>query len=159
MRVLLISANQEHFPEPVFPLGTVYVANALMRYGVSVRIFDTGLYHFPMHSLQKEILRFRPDRIGISLRNIDNAAYPVTRFYLPCYEKMVNTIRSKNSVPIVLGGSAFSLFPEEIMGFLKADQVLEGRAKQKLFDSGRTVTRKFTARCSLIYVLSSSRKI
>lgn len=132
MRVLLISANQEHFPEPVFPLGTVYVANALMRYGVSVRIFDTGLYHFPMHSLQKEILRFRPDRIGISLRNIDNAAYPVTRFYLPCYEKMVNTIRSKNSVPIVLGGSAFSLFPEEIMGFLKADSGIRGEGEAEV---------------------------
>ncbi len=27
MRVLLVSANREHFPEPVFPLGASYVAS------------------------------------------------------------------------------------------------------------------------------------
>ncbi len=132
MRILLISANQEHFPEPVFPLGIVYVANALMRYGASVRIFDAGLYHFPLHSLQKEIMKFRPDRVGISLRNIDNAAYPSTRFYLPDFEKIIKTIRSLNSIHIVLGGSAFSLFPEELMEFLKADAGIRGEGEAEV---------------------------
>jgi hypothetical protein len=31
MRILLISANTETFPEPVFPLGAAYVANALQE--------------------------------------------------------------------------------------------------------------------------------
>jgi len=31
MRVLLVSANRESFPEPVFPLGAAYVASEHQR--------------------------------------------------------------------------------------------------------------------------------
>ncbi|MDA8103903.1 MAG: radical SAM protein [Nitrospiraceae bacterium] len=124
MRILLISANREPFPEPVFPIGLAYVAGSLERSGVEVRIFD--MRHGSTSSLQKEITRFRPDRIGISLRNVDNAAYPFFRFYLPSYLTLIQSVRAVIDVPVVLGGSAFSLFPEEINAYLKADGGLKG---------------------------------
>ena len=125
MRILLISANTEPFPEPVFPIGAVYVADALQRAGAQVRIFDMR-HNNSGASLKKELATFHPDRIGISLRNVDNAAYPATRFYLPTYASLVKSVRAFCYAPIILGGSAFSLFPGEITAYLGADGGVRG---------------------------------
>ena len=124
-RVLLISANREPFPEAVFPIGAVYVANALQKAGCGVRIFDVR-HHSGPASLRQEILNFGADRIGISLRNIDNAAYPATRFYLPFYAELVKSIRAACDTPVILGGSAFSLYPDELLDHLAADGGIRG---------------------------------
>lgn len=120
-RVLLISANREHFPEPVFPLGAAYVASALVRQGMRVRVFDAGASPFPLRSLHREIWALRPEFIGLSLRNIDNAAYPFTRYYVDGYVRLMRALRRDSSSPVLLGGSAFSIFPEELMQLLRAD--------------------------------------
>ncbi len=131
MRILLISANKEPFPEPVFPLGAVYVGNALLRAGAQVRIFDMR-HHMFFTTLKKEITFFRPDYIAISLRNVDNAAYPATCFYLPWYASLVGRVKAICNVPVILGGSAFSLFPEEIARQTGADGGVVGEG-EKLF--------------------------
>jgi radical SAM superfamily enzyme YgiQ (UPF0313 family) len=130
LRVLLISANREHFPEPVFPLGTVYVASALVRQGMSVRIFDAGTSSFPLPSLHREIKAWQPHLIGLSLRNIDNAAYPCTRHYVDWYRKIVAVVRRKSSAPLFLGGSAFAIFPEELLRLLKAEGGVVGDGEE-----------------------------
>jgi len=127
-RILLISANQEPFPEAVFPIGSVYVGNAFQMAGARVRIFDMR-YHSGISSLQKEIATFQPDRIGISLRNVDNVSYPAVRFYLPSYADLVKSIRTICNIPIILGGSAFSLFPYEITAYLGADGGINGEGE------------------------------
>ena len=33
MRVLLVSANREHLPDPIFPLGLAYIAAAVSKAG------------------------------------------------------------------------------------------------------------------------------
>ncbi len=141
MRILLISANREPFPEPVFPLGPVYVADALQKAGATVRIADMRGRVFGQ-SLRREITDFRPDRIGVSLRNVDNAAYPAVRFYLPSYASLMNSIRASSDSPIILGGSAFSLFPEEMCSSLGADSGVQGEGENAApvfqdFDTGR----------------------
>ena len=142
-RILLISANRETFPEPVFPIGLVYVANALQIAGAKVRIFDMR-QHSCISSLQKEIATFQPNSIGISLRNVDNAAYPAARFYLPSYAALVKSILSVCKVPIILGGSAFSLFPHEMKAHLKADGGVKGEGENAAeifqeFNQGRII--------------------
>src|SRR3990172_5371789 len=97
-RVLLISANREHFPEPAFPIGAAYVASALLRSGAEVRIFDAGLTRFPSRSLRREIVSFTPRIIGLSLRNIDNAAYPCTQHYAPGCLEIGKAIRRVSKV-------------------------------------------------------------
>jgi radical SAM superfamily enzyme YgiQ (UPF0313 family) len=128
MRILLISANTEPFPEPVFPIGTVYVANALQEAGADVRIMDMRLTNSGT-SLKKELKTFRPESIGISLRNVDNAAYPCTRFYLPSYAVLIKSLRDCCNAPIILGGPAFSLFPDEIAAYLGADGGVKGEGE------------------------------
>lgn len=143
-RILLISANREPFPEPVFPIGSVYVGNALQMAGARVRIFDMR-HTSSISSLQQEIRTFQPDRIGISLRNVDNVAYPAVRFYLPSYAALVKSIRTICNVPIILGGSAFSLFSHEIAAHLEADGGVRGEGENAagLFqelNQGRIIT-------------------
>lgn len=128
MRILLISANREPFPEPVFPLGLMYISRALLETGAQVRIFDMR-QHFALSSLRKVLFEFRPDRIGISLRNVDNSAYPSVRFYLPFYKALIQSVRNLCDAPIILGGSAFSLFPEEIAAYLGADGGIKGEGE------------------------------
>ena len=121
MKVLLVSANRERFPEPVFPIGPAYTASALQREGWSVRMFDAGMARSPGPSLRREIESFRPEFVGVSLRNVDNAAYPHTRCYLPGYVRIVAEIRASTQAPLLLGGSGFSLFPGELMELLRAE--------------------------------------
>jgi radical SAM superfamily enzyme YgiQ (UPF0313 family) len=144
MRIFLISANTESFPEPIFPIGVVYTANALQGDGAEVAIYD--MKHHPTgNSLEKELAAFRPDRIGVSLRNIDNAAYPANHFYLPSYRALIGRIRALSRAPVILGGAAFSLFPEELISGLGADGgvVGEGELSGELFrEPGRGVLYK-----------------
>jgi radical SAM superfamily enzyme YgiQ (UPF0313 family) len=128
MRIFLISANTEPFPEAVFPIGAVYVANALQEAGAQVRILDMRLTSAGT-SLRKELNAFRPDRVGVSLRNVDNAAYPCTRFYLPSYAALIESIRDCCNTPVILGGPAFSLFPGEIAAYLGADGGVKGEGE------------------------------
>ncbi len=141
MRILLISANREPFPEPVFPLGAVYVGNALMRAGARVRIFDMR-HHLFFTSLKREIIDFRPDYIAISLRNIDNVAYPASRFYLPAYASLAEKVKAICKAPIILGGSAFSLFPEEIAQQMGADRGVIGEGEKLFWMLPREGSRK-----------------
>ncbi len=129
-RILLVSANREHFPEPVFPLGAAYVASALSRNGMDVRIFDAGTTHLPFLSLIKELKTFHPDIVGLSLRNIDNASYPFTRCYMNGYVSLMDTIRRYSSVPVFVGGSAFSIFPYELLSILGADAGVAGDGEE-----------------------------
>ncbi len=129
-RVLFVSANREHFPEPVFPIGAAYVASALAREGMTVRLFDAGISLFPLRSLRREIERYRPELIGVSLRNVDNASYPRTRYYVDGYRDLVTALRNASSAPLFLGGSAFSIFPEELMRHLGADAGVVGDGEE-----------------------------
>src|SRR5262249_51202068 len=60
----------------------------------------------------------RPDVIGISLRNVDNCAYPDTVSYLPHYRRVVEACREASAAPLVLGGSAFTPLPSHYLGAL-----------------------------------------
>lgn len=137
-KVLLISANKEHFPSPVFPLSLAYMSGAMESKGFSVRIFDAGRERHPNKMLRDALCSFRPDSVGLSLRNIDNVSYPATRFYVPDYLELVETIRSYNPSRLLLGGSAFSIFPEELIRLLGADAgiVGEGEAETERFRDG-----------------------
>jgi radical SAM superfamily enzyme YgiQ (UPF0313 family) len=121
-RVLLVAANREQFPEPVFPLGAAYVAGALEAHGHDVRLFDAGLARRPLPALRRAVAEHAPDVVGLSLRNVDNAAYPHTRSYIGWYEELAGAARS--AVParsLVVGGSAFAIFPHELLRLLDAD--------------------------------------
>src|SRR5262249_26043525 len=111
MRVLLVSANQERSPDPVAPLGLCYVATAVADAGHDVEVVDLCFRPDVETAIAESVDALRPEAIGVSLRNVDNCAFPDTVSYLPHYRRVVAACRAASEAPIVLGGSAFTTMP------------------------------------------------
>jgi radical SAM superfamily enzyme YgiQ (UPF0313 family) len=128
VKVLLISANTVTEPYPVYPLGLDYVAGALMPKH-RVRILDLNANDSPT-ALSDAIGEFEPDMIGVSLRNIDTTDITHPKGFVPEYRKLVERIRTLSKAAIALGGSGFTLFPEEMMTSLGADYGIVGEGER-----------------------------
>ncbi len=134
MRVLLISPNKEQIPDPVFPLGLAYIASALRKHGHDVQTADLCFCDNADSFLRDCISSFRPEVIGVSIRNIDDVAYPKKHSYLHEYKEAVEAARKYSDAPVVLGGSGFTIMPELFMKYLKADFGIAGEGEQAFPD-------------------------
>jgi radical SAM superfamily enzyme YgiQ (UPF0313 family) len=144
-KVLLISANREFMPYPVFPLGVAYVESALAQAGHETLVFDVNC-HEPgetARALADAVGRFRPDVIGVSIRNIDNLTYPISQSYLNDIRLLIETSRTAApSAPIILGGAGYSLFPLEALEVLGADVGVVGEAEGRVPAVIESLTRQ-----------------
>jgi radical SAM superfamily enzyme YgiQ (UPF0313 family) len=129
MRVLLISANTEKINMPTLPLGLACVAAAAQKAGHEVTIVDLMTEKDARSVLRGAIEGFRPDLIGISVRNIDDQNMAHTRFLLDPVKEIVAVCRSFSEAKIVLGGAGYSIFPEVALSFLGADMGIQGEGE------------------------------
>lgn len=144
MRVLLISASQGIGIQPVVPLGALYVAAALEKENYLVEILDLGFSKDPLKDIRRAILEFSPDVTGISIRNI--AETNKLNHLYGCYCEIVKEVK-KNSI-VVLGGSGFSLFPNEILEHTGADYGIVGEGEYKFIKLLEAIKqRKLSQRC------------
>jgi radical SAM superfamily enzyme YgiQ (UPF0313 family) len=79
--------------------------------------------------------------IGISLRNIDDVAYPKKHSYLAEYKSTIKSLRKYSRAPIVLGGSGFTIMPEAFMSELGADFGIVGEGEKAFPELLRKMTR------------------
>jgi radical SAM superfamily enzyme YgiQ (UPF0313 family) len=128
MKVLLVSANTLKEPYPVYPLGLDYVTGAIAA-DHQVQIVDMNSLG-DLDSLAAVIEEFSPDVIGISLRNIDNTDTTDPRGFISQYREIIDVIRNHTDVPLVLGGSGFTIFPDETMKALDADFGIIGEGER-----------------------------
>lgn len=110
-RILLVNFNTYDQPYPVYPVGLAYIEGALREDGHLTEIWDSIP---PGESLEQAALRFQPDFIGLSLRNIDNVQAHNPISFIDDLLACVAKLRVVSSAPMILGGSGFSIFPEEI---------------------------------------------
>lgn len=131
MRVLLVSANQEHDPDPVVPLGALLVAQAVRDAGHQVRLVDACfLGEGFADELARACTAFAPEVVGLSLRNVDDVAWPRARSFRPAYEAAMRVLRAHApQAPVVLGGSAFTLFPGRWLAALGAEAGVIGEGE------------------------------
>lgn len=130
MRVLLVSANRERIPDPIFPLGLAYIAAALRYAGHTLQVADLCFGRHPLRALKAGVAAFRPDVIGVSLRNVDNAAYPRTVDYLDRHRQLIDSLHAISAAPVVLGGSGFSIVPHAYMQVLQGDWGIAGEGER-----------------------------
>ncbi|MCM0083087.1 radical SAM protein [Geomonas sp. Red32] len=130
MDVLLVSANRERNPYPVFPLGLSFLAGPLERHGHRLRVLDLGFAADPGGELAAALDEFAPQVVALSLRNIDNVTYPGSRSYVAEAKELAERCRGRALV--VLGGSGFSLMPVELMARLDADYGVVGEGEEAL---------------------------
>lgn len=113
-RLLLVSANRETSPYPVFPIGVWVLAQYLQRLGIEVEVADL-LQLGGWEGLEPILAARPPDRIGVSVRNVDNLSWPDTVSYLPELDR--GMARLKQAVPaerIAVGGAGYSIFGEAL---------------------------------------------
>ncbi len=128
MKILLISANTLTTPYPVYPLGMDYVAAAIST-SHDVRVIDMNAFGdtgFPDDMIDA----FSPDIIGLGLRNVDNTDISDSNGYIVRYRELVNRIRKCSNALLVLGGSGFTIFPNEMMKALDADYGIVGEGER-----------------------------
>lgn len=140
MRCLLISINTVTTPYAVHPLGIAQLSGALSRHGHEVAQFDV-LVQPDKAALAQTLQAYQPDLVGISIRNIDTEDSTDPQFFLHGVRDIVAMIRAASVAPIVVGGSAFSLFPQDIMALSGADYGIIGEGEQSLCDLADALER------------------
>lgn len=125
-RILLISVNRCNFPYPVFPLGLAHLSSTLIAAGYETKLYDMQV---DSDDIIEVIGRFKPDCIGLSLRNIDDIQINNTSFYAPLLSEVAEKMRTNSVAPLVLGGSGFSLFPDKLLEITKADFGIYGEGE------------------------------
>ncbi|MCK5681429.1 lipid biosynthesis B12-binding/radical SAM protein [bacterium] len=133
-RVLLISTNRATTPYVVYPLGMAVIAGALTKVGHQVEQLDMLATENDENRLQKTITEFAPDFICLSLRNIDNvdSISGDAGWFLEQSRTTVADVRALSKAPLIIGGPAFSLMPEAILDYLKADYGVIGEGEEAL---------------------------
>jgi radical SAM superfamily enzyme YgiQ (UPF0313 family) len=144
MDVLIIATNRHRHPMPVLPLGACLIAEATEKAGHQVRVLDLMFARHPVRLAAAEIRAFRPAVIGLSVRNIDNNDMAHPAFYPEELPSLLAAVRRVSAAPVVLGGAAVSVMPEELLRFTGATcavcgegemvfpELLEGLAQGRL---------------------------
>ena len=141
-KVLLVDTNTTHFNEaaPVYPIGLDYLQGALKQAGytdtviLDLRLAGVNLSTFTQREARRleiiaqKVRETRWDVIGIGIRNIDSTCSPQAAqlnldYYLPQVKTYVDCVQAANDnkAHIILGGSGFSMMPNEILDYLGGD--------------------------------------
>lgn len=133
MRVMLINSNTERSPWPVPPIGACSVATSVQEAGHEVRFVDLCFEDYPAAVVRREVAAFRPEVIGISVRNIDNVDWQNPVFYLPQVKRnVVDPCRELSDCPIVIGGPSAGIMPGELLDYLGADYLIRGDGEEAM---------------------------
>lgn len=128
MKILLASVNRCMDPYPVYPLGISVVARALRLAGHETAQFDCLAEGVNCEAaLRAAIETFKPDAIGVSVRNIDSVDSTASHDdYLADAARICRVCRSASAAPLFLGGAGFSIQPDEILAICGADYGIAG---------------------------------
>lgn len=134
MRILVISGSRAKLPDPVYPLGAAIIATALREAGHEIGCFDALRHGRPGEALEGVLKSFEPEVCLLSIRNIDDTAFPNASNYFEDHELLAGVVRSWKSVPLVVGGAGFSLMPEVFLDRLGADYGVVGEGEKAALD-------------------------
>ena len=131
MRVLLIYFSQARYLLPAPPIGLSHVASAARDAGHEVRLLDLLHSRRPRVDLLRALEDFRPDVVGISVRQLDNLARQRLEWHLDGLAEHLATIRSASSATkIVLGGPAITVLGRAALVHLDADYAVVGEGEE-----------------------------
>ncbi|GAA5159963.1 B12-binding domain-containing radical SAM protein [Viridibacterium curvum] len=131
MRVLLIYSNQSREVEPAAPIGLSYVAAATRAAGHVVQLLDLAFSADIHTALRNSIATFRPEAVGLSIRNIDNVISQRFESPLAALQAQAAVIRDAcgPDVPLILGGPSISILGAQALPLFQADFAIVGEGE------------------------------
>ena len=116
MRVLMIATNRHHrlmsrMEARPLPIGMAYVAGHLDQTRHSIKVLDLMFSDDYLADVDNAIKDFRPDMVGISVRNLSTGSYMDPQWALPTSKEVIQKVRDTTQAPIVCGGPAFNALP------------------------------------------------
>lgn len=133
MKVLLVNPNRFSAP-PAPPIGLEYVAASIMKDGHEVRVLDLFFSDDLQADMERAITSFRPDIVGVTVRNIDSVLYQGNEFYLDGIRDIVQYLKTSHGLRVLVGGAGMSADPEGILEYLGADYGVAGPAEGTISD-------------------------
>ncbi|MDD3875252.1 MAG: radical SAM protein [Bacteroidales bacterium] len=111
-KLLLVSANQMKAPYPVYPLGVSYLYAYLNTHleNFEIKIFD--FIDKNEDDYISFLRKYKPDYVGVSLRNIDDVNVYIQESFIQHYKTIVDNTRTHSDAIVIIGGSGYSIFPE-----------------------------------------------
>jgi len=131
MKVLLVNPNRYKSP-PVPPIGLEYLASSLEAKSHDAGILDLCFSEFPYNDIDNAVASFKPDVAGITVRNVDTVLYHTNEFFLDEIKDIVNHIKSRHGLEVIIGGTGVSSNPSGILEYLNADYAIAGPAEDTI---------------------------
>ena len=128
--VLLVNPNR--MKPPVTPIALDYLAHALSTHGIQADVLDLCLCQNWKAAIDTYFTNGVVDAVGVTLRNIDDTTFASQEFFLPDFKEVTDYLRSRTSAPIVLGGSGFSIMPEDVLSYCDLDLGIVGDGEESL---------------------------
>jgi radical SAM superfamily enzyme YgiQ (UPF0313 family) len=139
MRILLVNTNSFRYLSPP-PLGLAYLSAALKEHGHQPHLLDLMFEKHPERALNAALDDVDPSLVGFSIRNLDNQSMLVLRNPLPAVRGLVALARARG-VTTVLGGTAFTTMPVEMLEYMEADYGIAGEGETGLPQLADDLTR------------------
>jgi len=133
MKVLLINPNTYKSP-PVPPIGLEYIAASLEGKGHTAEITDLCFSDGFHEAIDRAVISFKPDIVGITIRNVDTVLYHTNEFFLNEIRDVVNQIKARHGLRVIAGGTGISANPEGILEYLNADCAIVGPAEDTIHE-------------------------
>jgi radical SAM superfamily enzyme YgiQ (UPF0313 family) len=76
---------------------------------------------------------FRPDYTGVSLRNVDDVDSTSRTSFIRGYREITEIIKRTVTTRMIIGGSAFSIYPKELFSFFEPEFGITGEGEESLF--------------------------
>ena len=125
MKIILVNPNRYKNP-PVIPIGLEYLATMLEKNNHTVKIVDLCFSDNTNADIDNCFNEFDSDIVGITVRNVDPSIYGRNDFFIDEIKNIATYIKNKYKKPIILGGSGFSIMPDEILECVGADYGVYG---------------------------------
>jgi len=151
-KVLLVNPNQ--VKPPVVPIALDYLADALVQSGFRVDVLDLCF----SSDVKRDIARYSPGNevlavavtvrnsiaeyfpcndvlaVAVTMRNSDDTSFATRDFCIAHYREVVDLLKAHTSAPIILGGSGFSIAPEQVLEYCGVDLGIWGEGELSLPD-------------------------
>jgi radical SAM superfamily enzyme YgiQ (UPF0313 family) len=127
VKILCVNANTNTFLAPI-PVGLALVAQNAIDGGHQVHMLDFMWEKDPDALLEDALREHAPSLVAFSLRNVDNQNMGAPLYHVPDYQRWV-AIANRHA-PTVIGGSAFTSYPHEMMSSIRPTYGIIGQAEK-----------------------------